>query len=567
MPQLPIRILAVYLVALVAGSYTVCTAATFELARRTDGTIIQGVKLEGDIVPGDSQKLLEVYNTYGEFVSPIYLRSRGGNVDEAMKLGVIVRRLRLETKVPVWGAGRGLIDLIKIDHEENMICASACFLVYAGGARRFGNYLALHRPYLPREEARKINDAEYEALQKQMLPNVKTYLADMEIDQYWIDRMFAVNSQESYMPTLQEADDRLHHLMGFVPSLEEVVLSKCNQDTDVDKKLSELRNASKPFSAEDQKKFEQIIEDSKVFSECQDTVLSDMQRAAFERENNAALTKKCEHLPAVTGSELLTLQILMAKGTDVTPEEDQRRLQLFSKQHAKDQCAREEAYALHFAAINRWMNEIKSSKRAAANGTSATDFEAEGLSPEAMAKKGKDAYDAEDYVAARRWYEKAAALGNAEAMKGMSWIYGNGRGVPKDEAEFFRWLRMSAENGSTDAMWLIGRAYEDGENLPKDYSEAMRWYHKAADRNDTSSMRSIAQLYEDGRGVTQDFDEAMRWFRRAADLGDFVAAYSVAVHYLYAKGVAKDESKGREWMKRAAALGFSVASSWLIDNP
>jgi hypothetical protein len=185
MPHVPIRIFAVYLMALAAGSCgwsAACTAATFELARRTDGTIIQGVKLEGDIVPGDSQKLLEFYNTYREFVSPIYLRSKGGNVDEAMKIGAIIRRLRLETDVPVWDVGRQAIDSIGIDHQENRICASTCFLVYAAGAKRFGNYLALHRPYLPREEAKKINDAEYEALQKQLVPKVKAYLADMEVD-------------------------------------------------------------------------------------------------------------------------------------------------------------------------------------------------------------------------------------------------------------------------------------------------------------------------------------------------------------------------------------------------
>jgi hypothetical protein len=151
------------------GWSAACTAATLELARRSDGIIIQGVKLEGDIVSGDSQKLLEFYNTYGEFVSPVYLRSKGGNVDEAMKIGAIIRRLRLKTDVPVWDVGRQPIDLIRIDHQENMICASACFLIYAGGADRFGNYLALHRPYLPREEARKVDDAQYEALQKQTL--------------------------------------------------------------------------------------------------------------------------------------------------------------------------------------------------------------------------------------------------------------------------------------------------------------------------------------------------------------------------------------------------------------
>ena len=88
-----------------------------------------------------------------------------------------------------------------------------------------------------------MNDLEYEAAQKAMVPKVRTYLADMEVDQFWIDRMFAANSQEYYMPTWIEADSKVHHLMGMVPSLEEVVLSKCNEDPDVDRKLNALRKS------------------------------------------------------------------------------------------------------------------------------------------------------------------------------------------------------------------------------------------------------------------------------------------------------------------------------------
>jgi hypothetical protein len=333
-----------------------------------------------------------------------------------MKMGAIIRRLRLETDVPFWDVGRQPIDGIRIDHQENMICASACFLVYAAGAKRFGNYLALHRPYLPREAAKKINDAEYEALQKQLVPKVKAYLADMEIDQYWIDRMFAASSQDRYMPTWAEADSKLHHLMGIVPSLEEIVLSKCNQDADVDRKLSALRNAPGSLSVDNQEKSKRLIEDSMVFSQCEKTVLDDMQSAAFKRENDAALKEKCKRFPTLTDSELSALKALFAKGANVTPDEDKLRLQLFSKDDAYTQCWSTEVYALHFAATSRWSNEIKNSKHIASKSASANDFEAKGLSPEAMAKKGEDAYDAENYVVARGWFERAAALGNAEAM-------------------------------------------------------------------------------------------------------------------------------------------------------
>jgi TPR repeat protein len=485
-----------------------------------------------------------------------------------MKMGVIIRRLRLETDAPVWDVGRQPISLVKVDHQENAICASACFLVYAAGAKRFGNYLALHRPYLPREEAKKFNDAEYEALQKQMVPKVKAYLADMEIDQYWIDRMFAASSQERYMPTWAEADNKSRHLMGIVPSLEEVILSKCTQDPDVDKKLSALRNTLDQHSSDYEEKFKRLMEESNVFFECQKTVLDDMQSAAFERENDAALKEKCKEFQALTGSEMSKLKVLFAKGKNITADEGKLRLQLFTKYDANRECRSKKAYALHFAAIERWSNEIKNSKRIVSNSATDSDFEVKGLSAEAMAKKGKDAYEAKNYAAAKGWFERAAALGNADAMMGMSWIYANGRGVPKNETDAMRWRRMSAENGNVDAMYGIGKNYEQGENVPQDYAEAMRWYKKAADRKDAVSMMSIADLYEKGRGVTKDPAEAMRWLRKAADLGNSFAAYSIGAHYLFAMGgIPKDESKGREWMKKAAALGEDSATRWLIENP
>jgi TPR repeat protein len=564
----PLRILSVFLFALavnVVGWLTTCAAATFELAKRPDGTLTQGVKVEGEIAPGDAKKLLGFYNTYAEMMSPVYLRSKGGNVEEAMKMGKVIRRLRLETRVPIfWDAGIAPTETIKLDHQDNMICASACFLVYAGGATRFGNYLAMHRPFLPREEARKLSDAEYETLQKQMAQTVSAYLVNMEVDHYWIDRMFSANSQEHYLPTWAEANNEVRHLMGMVPSLTEIVLSKCNQDPDLDRKLRALRN-----SRDDQGKIEQLMQDANVFFECQKSVLSDMQRAAFDRENDVALNDKCKQFPQLTDIGMSTLKVLIQQGANVTDGEKAMMLQLHTKYDARTQCWSQASYALHFAALNRWSEEKKRDKREIRIATQRdiSDLDINRLSPAEMAKKGKEAYEAEDYTAAMRLFKKGAELGNAESMMGMSWLYENGRGVPQDETQALRWRRIAAERGNTAAMWLLGGAYEEGKVVAQDYGEAMRYYKMAADRNDVSAITSIARLYERGLGVTQDYAEAIRWLKKAANLGDSFSVYSVGMYYVFGWGVPKDKNEARVWMKKAAALGQSGATRWLIDNP
>jgi TPR repeat protein len=259
-------------------------------------------------------------------------------------------------------------------------------------------------------------------------------------------------------------------------------------------------------------------------------------------------------------------EILNGAGDGLTPDEQLIRGELFGKADSYNQCRGPENYALNFAAYKKWSDEFEASKRAARPQTT-DDFDAKGLSAEAMAKKGKEAYEAENYDAAFRWFRKAADLGNADAMMGISWIYGNGRGVPQDDAEALRWRKMSAEHGSAVAMWLVGANYEEGKVVPQDYAEAMRWYKKSADLGDADAMDRIGSLYYYGRGVPQDYAEAMRWIKKAADLGNTSAMFGIGGLYAFGIGVPKDEAQARVWMKKAAAMGHSGANRWLTDHP
>jgi TPR repeat protein len=559
--------------ALVVGAASAADAATLDFARKADGTIVSGVRIEGEIVPGDAQRLLDFYAKYGIAISPVYLRSKGGDVEEAMRIGTIIRRLRLGTEVPVWDTGKPPVGLIKVDHPEDSICASACFLVYAGGATRFGNYLALHRPYLAREDARTLTDIEYEALQKAMIPKVKAYLVDMDVDQYWIDRMFAANSQEHYIPAWAEADNKVRHLMGMVPSLEEVVLSRCKEDPDVDSKLQAFRaSRSGPLTPADIQKMKEIMQESDVFYECRKTVLSNMQNAAFERENEPSLAQKCAGHPSLTPSETDRAKALFAKGQAVNHAEEAERLALFTKYDAARTCRASALYEIQFAASQRWYQEAKNSVPKPPPLPVDENFDAKGLSAVDMTKRGKKAYEAERWDVAARWFRKAADLGDGEGMIGMSWIYGNGKGVPHDDAERVRWVRMAADHGSTSAMTSLGYAYENGEeSVTQDYAEAMSWYRKAADLGDAMAMLDIGQVYNLGRGVPQNYAEAMTWFRKAVDGGNAFAMVQIGFLYAFGHGVPQDDEQTRFWMKKAAVSDDTIAhwaaNDWLIDHP
>lgn len=51
---------------------------------------------------------------------------------------------------------------------------------------------------------------------------------------------------------------------------------------------------------------------------------------------------------------------------------------------------------------------------------------------------------AANFAEALKWYGKAAAQGNADAMLGLGVMYSLGQGVEKDQVESFKWLTLAA---------------------------------------------------------------------------------------------------------------------------
>ena len=124
---------------------------------------------------------------------------------------------------------------------------------------------------------------------------------------------------------------------------------------------------------------------------------------------------------------------------------------------------------------------------------------------------------------ARKWYEKAAELGNGEAMQGLGKMFEEGKGVSLNYRVAFDWYKKSVDAGYIPAMVDIGVIYEDGKGVSQNYAEACRWYKMAADKGNACAMRLIGRLYFNGNGVPKDDGLAMQWWQRSADAGDKTA--------------------------------------------
>ena len=70
--------------------------------------------------------------------------------------------------------------------------------------------------------------------------------------------------------------------------------------------------------------------------------------------------------------------------------------------------------------------------------------------------------------------------GHAGAQSNLGFAYGNGQGVPQDDAEAVRWYRLAADQGHVSAQYNLGVMYANGEGVSQDDVEAHMWTNLAA---------------------------------------------------------------------------------------
>ena len=84
-----------------------------------------------------------------------------------------------------------------------------------------------------------------------------------------------------------------------------------------------------------------------------------------------------------------------------------------------------------------------------------------------------------------------AEKGIAPAQANLGFLYANGRGVPKDEAEALKWYRKAADQGYAPAQFNLGVSYANGQGVPKDEAEAYKWYLLAGAKGDEMAKKAI----------------------------------------------------------------------------
>ena len=222
------------------------------------------------------------------------------------------------------------------------------------------------------------------------------------------------------------------------------------------------------------------------------------------------------------------------------------------------------------------------------------------------------------------YYEKAAALGDADGIVkvGRAWL--NGIGVLTDYQKSLHFFEKAAEQDNSEAMILAAYQYENGKGVDVNFEKSLEWLtraecgcrrrlegelsekdrkyyeslledvdHKrmhcesaacaelvgredcpaeqrqkafsqlselAHEKGDWCAQVNMGILYEEGTFVGQDERKALEYYLMAAENGSTGAMNNIGNFYLHGKGVAKDYDKAFAWYQKAAELSGNAAA-------
>lgn len=170
-----------------------------------------------------------------------------------------------------------------------------------------------------------------------------------------------------------------------------------------------------------------------------------------------------------------------------------------------------------------------------------------------------------DTVKARKYFEKAAALGNEYGEVYLGLFYEKGLGGEQDVKKAMSWYKKAAIKDNAFAEYSIGYLYFNGEGVEQNYEYSFNWYKKSAENGFAAAQHALAYLYKIGEGCTESIFKAYYWLEEAAE-NDFEDSFYV-LGQSYFEGVYVDLNykKAYKYLSKAASKGNENALESLGD--
>ena len=190
------------------------------------GTAAGGAVLEGKIEAGDFDKF-KSFLLNGNNPVEIYLASPGGVLAEAMKIGLLIRTLKLSTVVPSKVLTNQSRELAAAQHDlkdpkADYMCASACFFIFVAGIHRSSDgygpaILGIHSPSLSESALNKLSFDQVAAVDNRTRTSIENYLKMMDVPAKYAEDMFSVPKGKIQWIRNDEFEA---DFAGFIPTLE-----------------------------------------------------------------------------------------------------------------------------------------------------------------------------------------------------------------------------------------------------------------------------------------------------------------------------------------------------------
>jgi hypothetical protein len=187
------------------------------------------ILIEGEIERGDYEKFIDVILQSGVDPNPsIYIASRGGDAIVAMKIGELIRSLKLTTEVPIFVHGKGGLcpSSLPISHS-GCVCLSSCVLIYLGGIHRIDNYLGIHRTFIEHEKLKNMTMEDAEKYSRKVTELLSAYLSHMGAPKSLVEKMQSIPSDEIELLDNEYIEK---YLSGYAKEYQEWLIAKCGSD-------------------------------------------------------------------------------------------------------------------------------------------------------------------------------------------------------------------------------------------------------------------------------------------------------------------------------------------------
>ncbi len=124
-----------------------------------------------------------------------------------------------------------------------------------------------------------------------------------------------------------------------------------------------------------------------------------------------------------------------------------------------------------------------------------------------------------DEAQARKYFEGAAAAGNARGASNLALLSGSA-GDTSDPAQARALLAKAADGNSAEAQFQLGLMMAQGIGGPQDDVAARAMFEKAAAQNHPGALEWLGSFAANGRGGPADKQAAKGYYERAAGLGN-----------------------------------------------